>query len=47
MERDPRTERMEIRATKDEAEEIRAAAKSEGMQVAQFIRFAAIWMARL
>lgn len=35
-----------VKMTKDEADEIRAAAKSEGMQVAQFIRFAAIRLAR-
>jgi uncharacterized protein (DUF1778 family) len=46
MENDKRTVRVEVLLTKAEAEEIQAAAKSEGFQMGPFMRFAAIKMAR-
>jgi uncharacterized protein (DUF1778 family) len=41
-----RTKRVEVVMTPTEYAEIAAAAKSEGMQLAAFVRYAAIRMAR-
>lgn len=46
MKDDKRDVRVEVLLTRAEADEISAAAKSEGFQVGPFIRFAAIRLAR-